>query len=499
VTGGEEGMISLVSLFAVLGLLILFGALANVGRVTARKLETQNAADAVAHGAAVEMARGMNAITTANHLIGELTALCVVHHGFGGDELDDGRNAEHLPSKIALFWGWKDSWLGYLTPVQPSTDAFTSAFSTLTAGGAIRDSRIQLRYLLAAAFELHGAGAALYFTIFFSGWGMAIMEAAYLLEQKILLEWKILDGLEEMAKATKWIKKQIMALGIPALQKYTQLVVIATPAQMELAADRIGTRNTATGRLFPGYLMNASDPLLRLPVEQETARPRSWQKSQLVRATTPWVQYWRRPWLIFGQVALTLSGFTGHYEKRTNEYTRTLTDRLRKNSDIRLYVLPGWEPGGSEKGREEWTRGTDRASTMADQMFSTIGFAHRDPPKVLSYGIYRQTNPDGMVGYAQSMIYGANPQVPSPGAGLQPRLGWDTLHWASAVHEFPGKSTSWLGFSIPSVDEPRVKINWQAKLVPTTRLTESLPYQKGKIGTVIRRTTPLPMNLTGTH
>src|SRR5690349_13573680 len=100
VTEGEEGMISLVSLFAVLALLVMFGAMANVGRTTARKLETQNAADAVAHAAAVEMARGLNSITAANHLMGELTALCILHHGFGGDELDNGTRPPQTPSDV---------------------------------------------------------------------------------------------------------------------------------------------------------------------------------------------------------------------------------------------------------------------------------------------------------------------------------------------------------------------------------------------------------------
>lgn len=497
-------MISLVSLFAVLGLLILFGALANVGRTTTRKLETQNAADAVAHGAGVEMARGLNSVTTGNHLIGELTALCIIHHGFGGDELDKGQYREDWVSKGVLLWAYKDALLGYATPIQPVTEAFTQAFNTPLTGGAIRDSRIQLRYVLAQAFELHGAGAALFFTIFFTAEGISMMEAAVVIETKVLIEWKILNVLEQMAKATVPIKKQIMSLAIPALHKYTELTVLATPAQMELAADKIGTKNGATGRLFPG-LTNASYPLLKMPLEQEPARPRAWKKSQLVRAATPWVQYWREPWCQFGLFALSLSGFAAYYDDRTNEYTKTLTDRLRGNG-VRLYILPGWQPGGTEKGREDWTRDSDQASRRVDQLFCTLGLVHRDPPGVVSYGIYRKTNPDGMVGYAQAIVYGANPQVPSPGGDHQPRLGWDTLHWSSSVKEFPGESVRSFGFKpqkfafyVPSVDEPRVTINWQTKLVPTTRLQESLPYQKGQLGTVIRRISPRDMTLNRTH
>ncbi len=513
VTEGEEGMISLVSLFAVMGLLIMFGALANVGRITTRKLETQNAADAVAHAAGVEMARGMNSVTTANHLIGELTGLCVIHHGFGGDKLDEGStDAETFQSRIANFLlmvsYYKAKVFAIATPVPVQDQPYDSVHGdTIEVEAAIRDARIQLRIVLTGAYEFHYAGAGVYYVglIFgFSAVGEAMMHLAQVIEFKTLQEWKTLDLLESMAKATRFAKKGLMEAAIPALQGYTHAVVATAPVQMEAAAVAVAEQNSATSGLYPGA-SNITNLLAGLPVEQEPARPQSWQKSQLVRATTPWVQYWREPWMTFGLVTLTLSHFAGHYEKRTDEYTRTLTDRLRSRGTlpIRLYVLPGWSPGGREKGRETWTRAN--GSDEADRMFCILGFAHRGPPLVTSYGIFRQTNPDGMMAYAQTMVYGANPQVPSPGSGQQPRLGWDTLHWNSAVREFPGKKGPVFlglhsGIPMGSV-EPRIKINWQTKLVPTTRLGSAWLGQGGEIGTVLRRTFPpfLPANLPHTH
>src|SRR5690348_4479264 len=96
----EEGMLSLVSLFVVLGFLVLIGLLANAGRVTSRKLETQNAADSVAYSAGVEMGRGMNFVTAINHLVGELTALVVLIHTLGGDELDQGKEPPPTPALL---------------------------------------------------------------------------------------------------------------------------------------------------------------------------------------------------------------------------------------------------------------------------------------------------------------------------------------------------------------------------------------------------------------
>lgn len=84
----EEGMLTLVSIFPILAFLVFIGLVGNVAEITARKMETQNAADAVGYSSAVWMARGMNAITATNHLVGELTALIALHEGIGGPELD---------------------------------------------------------------------------------------------------------------------------------------------------------------------------------------------------------------------------------------------------------------------------------------------------------------------------------------------------------------------------------------------------------------------------
>src|SRR5262249_20721176 len=87
---GEEGSVTLVSLVVAFTLLLILALLVNSGYAVTRKIETQNAADASATAASVELARGMNAITATNHLIGELEALVVLHHSFGGFHLDMG-------------------------------------------------------------------------------------------------------------------------------------------------------------------------------------------------------------------------------------------------------------------------------------------------------------------------------------------------------------------------------------------------------------------------
>src|SRR5436309_770341 len=106
----RPGQLALVSVFAIFTLLLLTTVVLNAGRVTTRKVDGQNAADAAAHAAGVELARAMNAITALNHLIGELNALDAMVMAFGGLPLEDRkpigiRNAE-LESAYgsAKFW-----------------------------------------------------------------------------------------------------------------------------------------------------------------------------------------------------------------------------------------------------------------------------------------------------------------------------------------------------------------------------------------------------------
>ena len=69
-----HGKITMVTLIAILGLLVLAGFVGNAGHIVTEKVNTQNAADAMAFSSAQWMARGMNAVTATNHLLGEATA-----------------------------------------------------------------------------------------------------------------------------------------------------------------------------------------------------------------------------------------------------------------------------------------------------------------------------------------------------------------------------------------------------------------------------------------
>jgi hypothetical protein len=86
----RQGTITLVTIMAILGLVVIIGFVGNAGHVVTTKVNTQNAADAIAFSSAQWMARGMNAVTATNHMLGEVTGLVVVIEALGGPEADVG-------------------------------------------------------------------------------------------------------------------------------------------------------------------------------------------------------------------------------------------------------------------------------------------------------------------------------------------------------------------------------------------------------------------------
>jgi hypothetical protein len=96
----RQGKLTLVTLIAIIGMFLIMGFLGNVGYVVTEKMHTQNAADAIAFSSAQWMARGMNAVTATNHMLGEATALVVVIEGLGGPEADHDMKAYPPQSRI---------------------------------------------------------------------------------------------------------------------------------------------------------------------------------------------------------------------------------------------------------------------------------------------------------------------------------------------------------------------------------------------------------------
>lgn len=94
----QDGTISILSVFAVLGLTVLLGMVMNVGRQVDGKIRMQNTADAVAYSGAVVLAREMNTLAFSNHLMCEVFAMTAYMR-----EARD-RNAESHTSAILDAW-----------------------------------------------------------------------------------------------------------------------------------------------------------------------------------------------------------------------------------------------------------------------------------------------------------------------------------------------------------------------------------------------------------
>jgi hypothetical protein len=544
---GEDGSVSLLSLIVIFTFLLLICTVVNTGWEVTRKLETQNSSDATANAAAVEMARGMNAVTAANHLMGELMALVVLHHGLGGYELDGVWTPRKSDPNVkqALQTAYEKA---NDSPEPPDPMTYNCVSQDPRVGGAIGDARETLQKLLAQAYTVHALGGILDDLVVTSELGVALVAVAQAFEAKIMQEWTVLEFLEQgVAVPLLTLKLALQDAVVPALYGYTQTVVKLAPLNAEAAAQSVAAGAGATVTLFPSPSPVGGGPTLALPVAQEPLLLFP-LKSQLVRATAPWMKCWRQPVMIFGYLTLTLCQFSQFYQDWTDKFILTKAYEL-KRMGVNLYVMQDLftaENGfgaQSDKGSEPWTRPTPQGSQRADQLFCLMAIARRDPAPVTKVSVFRPNNPGGIVTYSQAMTYNANPQKPSlpgwqvtpaaqgsvpswaaplpssldqfnqelpqltagwntlTGIGNQPNVGWDTLNWNAQVPEATNFVVPDPGamFSM-AASPPQVCLNWQAKLVPTTRLSESALYlPSGPLSAILGRLGPGPRTLDNTH
>ena len=509
----QSGQLSILSLVVLLGMITTLAAVANISSVLRTKMETQNAADGVASAAGTHAARGLNAITAANHLIGEMQAIVVLHHALGGDALDENNRREKTPTGVSQTlnstWQLANAWCfdvpRYLRPQRKLHDPVSKR---IIVDAAIRDSRVNLKKVTSYAYMVHATGAMVYKLRYipyvggvFNFFGSGMMASALVFEGKTALEWYVLDLVETLAKIPTPLKKAVRDAAIPAFHAYARIQAIATPLRAEKAAREIGNLHLAEASLFPALTRNTSWPLLQLPVEEEPRRMNSKQimNSQLVRASTPWIQHWRLPYLRFGEQALQLARFKSWYVKHTQEMTLQLAVRAKERKNVNLLILRGLARTGMKKGEESWTQ--KRGSREADRLFCILGFALRPEPDMTAPAWFEPVNADGVACFAQTMVYNANPAGKPKSEILQREAPWDTLNWLgtrtpewrNGQDPSPSGNTpsAWYAARSPL---PRIHPNWQSMLVPATRVAESVLWQRGSLGRIMRRTaveTPL--------
>lgn len=261
----ERGMLSLVSMVTMLFFLILVATVTNIGRTINLKIDAQNTADAAAYSASVEMARGMNAVTATNHLMGELLSFVVVHRAIGGPELEKGTDVADqepfelkmiaLEYKIGLPVAYNAAKYAMQIaggPYAPFAYDDGPVKDDIKTGATTRDGKIRLKLALQADYWIKVAAAALILCkpipivgpILYAA-GMALGAVAEVMEALILAEWKVLSLMEKVASNKALLKfRDIMYTWmLPNAYSYMKFVEATSGTQASRAAMSIAEAN----------------------------------------------------------------------------------------------------------------------------------------------------------------------------------------------------------------------------------------------------------------
>ena len=183
--------------------------------------------------------------------------------------------------------------------------------------------------------------------------------------------------------------------------------------------------------------------------------------------------------------------------------TLELAQRAKKRQSVNLLIVKGLADVHMDKGKEVW--GTASGSRKADKLFCIMGFALRAEPPMTAPAFFEAVNKVGVGCYAQGMTYNANPQNKATSNNRQAEAGWDTLNWlGKKIPEWrfgadpdPHGKTTAKYFADRALD-PAIRINWQQMLVPSSRVADSVFWQRGALGDIMRRT-PVDRAISRTH
>lgn len=281
----RSGKITIITIFALLGLIVMAGFIGNVGHVTTNKIATQNAADSIAFSSAQWMARGMNAATATNHMLGEVTGLIVVIEGVAGPETYTKKDPMkfYTPQNRTL-----DQVIRVLKDLAPAGNDTPGIYGEKALGGvekpvinklvdntspededkakskawaSIYDSKIQLKMDL-SKFLLAKTIANLGFFVP-PPWGYisaAIAYAAHIYSDvqiaEIGKEWFIIEGIEIVVanNLVSQLKDKLETLVVPVLAGHGDFI-----------AGRVPTKDFAKPQSKPGIVnaavSNAQDTL----------------------------------------------------------------------------------------------------------------------------------------------------------------------------------------------------------------------------------------------
>ena len=484
----ERGMMSFANCVCVLLSALLITATINTSHIANRKIERQNAADAVAQSGGVWMARGMNSITATNHLIGEMLSMVILHEAVGGKKqeqkvsAEDGANKskkaenpeklKRQDNRLKLAYDLAKAAAKSGIIQAPDKIIYEMVYqrsggqSQIMAEATLLDSKMNLKAWLTRAYQGLAVAAVLKAIPYTRPAGEALEKAMLLLELKVAQEYRTLKALHGIVDELLPVKKLLRDQMLPFAKKYTTDVTKLVPGIAQATANRIGEMNAVTGQLFPtpGNLrlpvkmdpLSLSHTLSKPNTEVPEPNPKgcgcpseqtavTWDQvskmTQLARATFPWVNYHRKPILDGLAATCQLAGAKDFYFHWSNGYSKMIIQEQQEpqgdnpDSHLGLYVLEGYD--GPDKGYELWN--IAEYSTMADDYFTVIGLAHQKPPFVVGRPIFNQEHSAGMLAYSMVLLYNGNEQE-RPQHRIDPtckrlvpirqaNVGMDTLNW----------------------------------------------------------------------
>lgn len=329
----------------------------------------------------------------------------------------------------------------------------------------------------------------------------ASIQALGQLEAKI--DKLLADGKEMKADERQKYQDEKQEISRSRTEKQQRIVELKKQlAELQKQQDEINSAVASMRQPLPpgsGNISAKPTHLARDKMRQAEERYTQW-----VRATYPYVDSFRAPILSQFDNVLSESDAAKHFRKWTDRYTLTKAwqfrsgFRFRRDSNnsghwakdtkaepLQMYVMSGAFAKAGErrdrKGYEPWTLDTLSGMQQAEQLFTVIGITQRDLTPQFSPVIYPLATDNGITTFAQAIYYNSNEQKPlaiGAKSKTQAKVGWDTLNWdpTSATPEWgaePFKSSAkwpWEIFDSNTtfVGTARVRLNWQAKLMPVT-------------------------------
>ncbi len=289
------------------------------------------------------------------------------------------------------------------------------------------------------------------------------------------------------------LRQELSAIQNSQQEKKDKIAVIQKQQQEIAKQER--ELSQALNTPIPTQSENPSIASTPRQLNQDQERVTQW-----VRSTYPYADAFRAPLRAWLEQWAPKSGAADHFTKWSNRYTLIKAWQFRSGyryqksgvsgqwkklqEPLRMFVMrDAFDAEQARKGREPWTTSSDTGKQAAEEYFTLLGFAHREFDPLFSTVIYPAATDAGLTAYAQAIFYNGNQQQMSTGSSTaQPRLGWDTLNWDPAVRipEWGAPPLSanakwpWEIFDLSGTRHAvKVKLNWQAKLMPVTtqRLT----------------------------